>query len=74
MNSRISDPVGTGAALLAGTLVGIVAAMPMLPRTFPGVDVTVSPVGAALLAGSLAIVGVPLGVVLLYLLSMQLER
>lgn len=74
MNDRIDDPVGTGAALLTGTLVGIVVAMPMLPRTLPVADVTVSPVGAALLAGSLAVVGIPLCVAAMYLVSMQLEH
>lgn len=74
MNSRIRDPVGTAAALLSGALVGIVVSMPALPQTLPAADVTVTPVGAALLAGSLAVVGVPLGVVLLYLVSMQVER
>lgn len=74
MNSRLRDQVGTGAALVAGVLVGVVLSMPVLPRTLPVVGVTVSPVGAALLAGSLAVVAVPLGVALLYVVSMQLER
>jgi hypothetical protein len=74
VNDRIEDPVGTGAALLAGTLVGIVVAMPMLPRTLPVADVAVGPVGAALLAGSLAVVGIPLCVVAMYLVSMRLDR
>lgn len=74
VNSRIRDPVGTGIALLTGTLVGIVAVAPMLPRTVPVLETTVSPIGAALLVGSLAIVAVPLGVVVLYLVSVQLER
>ena len=74
MNSRIRDPVGTAGAALAGLVVGIVVSSPALPRAFPVVDVTVSPVGAALLLGSLAVVSVPLGVGLLYLLSMHLER
>lgn len=74
MNERLRDPVGTGVAVLLGTFLGIVVSMPVLPRTVPVVDVTVSPVGAALLAGSLAVVAVPLGVVLLYLVSMRLDR
>lgn len=74
MNSRLRDQVGTGAALVAGVIVGIVLSMPAVPRTLPVVGVTVSPVGAALLAGSLAVVAVPLGVALLYVVSMQLER
>lgn len=74
VNSRPRDRVGTGAALLAGTLVGVAVAVPVVPRTLPVVGVTVSPVGAALLAGSLAVVAVPLGVALLYVVSMHLER
>lgn len=73
MNGTSRDPVGTGAALLIGTLVGVVVAMPMLPRTLPVVDVTVGPVGAALLAGSLAVVGVPLCVAAMYLVSVRLD-
>lgn len=74
VNSRLRDRVGTGAALLAGTLVGVALAMPALPRTLPVVGVTISPVGAALLAGTVAVVAIPLGVALLYVVSMELER
>jgi hypothetical protein len=74
VNSRIDDPVGTGIALLVGTLAGIAASTPMLPRSVPLVDATVGPVGAALLAGRLAVVAVPVGVVALSLVSVQLDR
>lgn len=74
MNERSRDPVGTGVAALLGVFFGIALAAPMLPRTLPGAEITVTPVGAALLAGSLAVVAVPLGVVLLYLVSAQLDR
>lgn len=74
VNSRIRDPAGTAIALVAGILVGTVVSVPMLPRTVPVVEATVSPIGAALLVGSLAVVAVSLGVVLLYLSSMRLER
>lgn len=74
MNSRIRDPAGTAIALVVGILVGTVVSVPMFPRTVPVVEATVSPIGAALLVGSLAVVAVPLGVVVLYLASMRLER
>lgn len=74
VNERIRDPIGTTVALLAGALVGILLAAPMLPRTPPGVDITVSPVGAALLAGSLAVVAIPICVLVLYLAVSRIDR
>lgn len=73
---QIRDSVGTGFALLVGALVGVVLSAPALPRTVPfGVTtVTVSPAGAALLAGSFVVLVVPMVMLLLYLLVAGSER
>lgn len=73
---QIRDSVGTGAALVVGALVGVVVAAPALPRALPfGVTtVTVSPAGAALLAGSFVVLVVPMVMLLLYLLVAGTER
>lgn len=68
--------MGTGLALLLGALIGVVLSAPALPPRLPvGVGtVTVSPVGAALLAGSFVILVIPMIMLLLYLLVGGFER
>lgn len=73
---QIRDTVGTGFALLVGVLVGVVLSAPALPRTVPfGVTtITVSPAGAALLAGSFVVLVIPMVMLLLYLIVAGTER
>lgn len=74
MNERVEDPVGTGVAFLAGALLGIVLAGPMLPRTLPVTGVVLGPLEVVLVSGSVAIVAVGLALLVMYIFFAQRDR
>lgn len=74
MRERLEDPVGTGVAFLAGALLAIVLAGPILPRTLPATDVVLGPLEVILVSGSIAIVGVGLALLVMYILFAQRDR
>lgn len=75
VSNDFRDPAGTTAALVAGVLVGLALARPMLPGrdALPPVDVSVGPVGGYLLVGVLAITAIPICITLLYLFFVQVD-
>lgn len=74
MNEPSSDPLGTGASLAVGVLLGAALAAPMLPRDLPGLDVSVGPIGASLLLASVVVVALPVCLFSLYMLVAELDR
>lgn len=73
VNDRIDDPVGTGVALLVGTLLGLALAAPLLPRSVPAAEVALGPVGARLFLAMVAVTAVPLCLFSLYLLVAETD-
>lgn len=68
MSRYIRDPVGTGVALIIGVALGVTLAAPMLPQQL-GIEASVNGghVTTLLAFGSLAIIAVPFGALLLYM-------
>lgn len=75
MSSYIRDPVGTGVAVLIGVALGVTLAGPMLPQFLPiDVNVSTSRITALLVLGTVALVAIPVGSFLLYLLFSPTDR
>lgn len=74
MNEPADDPAGNGISLVVGVLLGAALAAPMLPRRFPGGDVTVGPMGVSIIVASVAVVTVPVCLFSMYLLLAELDR
>lgn len=70
------DPFGTAVALALGALVGVALATPALPEvtTLRVGDTTFGTVGTAMLAGALAVVLLPLGIITLYQVFALVDR
>lgn len=69
MNSHIRDSVGTGVAVLIGIALGVTLAAPMLPQRLTlGIDFRGDHVTMLLVLGTVGLVAVPVGILLLYLL------
>lgn len=70
------DPFGTAVALVLGALVGIALATPALPDSaaLRVGDTSFGVVGTAMLAGALAVVLLPLGIVTLYRVFALVDR
>lgn len=68
MSRYIRDPVGTGVALIIGVALGVTLAAPMLPQQL-GIEASVSGghVTTLLALGSLGLIAVPFGALLLYM-------
>lgn len=68
MFAQIRDPVGTGVAVVVGAAFGLTLAAPMLPKGISvGIEFAGDPITALLVIGTLGLVAVPLGVLLLYI-------
>lgn len=74
MNEPSRDPVGTGLSLVVGGILGAALAAPLLPREFPGLDVTVGPMGTSIIVAIVAVVTVPVCLFSMYLLLAELDR
>lgn len=75
MSSYIRDPVGTGVASAIGAALGVTLAAPMLPQQFGlSVDIGGGRVTTLLVLGSLGLIAVPLGALLLYSLFSRTDK
>jgi hypothetical protein len=75
VSSHIRDPVGTGVAAAVGIALGLTLAAPLLPQQLiPGADVSGGHVTTILTLGSLGLIAIPFGVLLLYLLFSRTDQ
>lgn len=70
------DPLGTAVALVLGALIGIALATPALPESaaLRVGDTSFGTVGTAMIAGALAVVLLPLGIITLYQVFALVDR
>jgi hypothetical protein len=75
VSSHIRDPVGTSVAAAVGVALGLTLAAPLLPQQL-GLDADISGghVTTILTLGSLGLIAVPFGVLLLYLLLSRTDQ
>jgi hypothetical protein len=75
VSSHIRDPVGTSVAAAVGVALGLTLAAPLLPQQL-GLDADISGgyVTTILTLGSLGLIAVPFGVLLLYLLISRTDQ
>lgn len=70
------DPLGTAVALVLGALVGIALVTPALPESaaLRVGNTSFGTVGTAMIAGALAVVLLPLGIITLYQVFALVDR